>query len=101
MREEKSVGSDPNPADIPDAEVNAAANEIRVLTGHVPAQLVVRAALAAAYAVRNDAIEQLRNENELMRGALQCLIDEADSDNVLTAWDAAAIARAALGRGRS
>jgi len=46
--------------------------------------------------IAENVILRLANDNERMRAALQKIVTEADSDNGLTAWDGADIARRAL-----
>lgn len=43
-----------------------------------------------------DLFDEAADEIERLRAALQQIVDEADSDNGLTAWDGGDIARAAL-----
>lgn len=47
----------------------------------------------------DEIIRGLEAENERLRAALQQIIDEAESDDGLTAWDGSEIARAALNKG--
>ena len=46
--------------------------------------------------VPTDKLREMQEEIARLREALQRIVSEADSDDGLTAWDGAAIARAAL-----